>query len=150
MTLDCGCFSTYQSRVISVHSWYLTSLVNLTFCRFGTTFISHESHSATLQLSLISHQREALMCRMFFYEGCPFDLFTQRRFFEDQVLLLIVLHSHTILCSICCYIADPVPVLCIRSFLHDHWYHLFVSIEYHSFSHCAIRNIVQTIQFPLV
>ena len=31
MTLDCG-DSPLQSRVISVHSYYLTSLVNLSFC----------------------------------------------------------------------------------------------------------------------
>jgi len=36
------------------------------------------------------------MCRMIFYEGCHFDLFTLRRFFEDQVLPTIVLHFHTI------------------------------------------------------
>ena len=67
------------------------------------------------------------MCRWFFYEGCPFDLFTQYRFFEDQVRLTIDLHFSVT--SFTVYFSDPVPVLCIRSFLHDHWYHLFVSIE---------------------
>jgi len=37
MTLDCGIFDALdQSRVISVLSYYLTSLVNLSFCRFLT------------------------------------------------------------------------------------------------------------------
>ena len=37
MTLDCGIFRyTIQPRVISVLSYYLTSLVNLSFCSFSS------------------------------------------------------------------------------------------------------------------
>ena len=36
------------------------------------------------------------------------------------------------------------------SFLHDHWTHLFVSIQYHDFLQSAIWKIVQTKQNKLV
>ena len=40
MTLDCFIFRcSLQSRVISVLSYYLTSLVNLSFCRFFASFV---------------------------------------------------------------------------------------------------------------
>ena len=38
MTLDCTSFRLQQPRVISVHSYYLTSLVNLSFCGLDVTF----------------------------------------------------------------------------------------------------------------
>ena len=38
MTLDRTSFRLQQPRVISVHSYYLTSLVNLAFCRLDVTF----------------------------------------------------------------------------------------------------------------
>ena len=34
MTLDCRIFRSLQPRVIFLRSWYLTSLINLSFCRF--------------------------------------------------------------------------------------------------------------------
>ena len=39
MTLDRTSFRLQQPRVISVHSYYLTSLVNLSFCGLDVTFI---------------------------------------------------------------------------------------------------------------
>ena len=43
MTLGCATLRTLQPRVISVHSWYLTSLVNLSFCSFGLPSLLSES-----------------------------------------------------------------------------------------------------------
>ena len=66
MTLDCSypLIRSSQPRVISVHSYYLTSLVNLAFYRFDKSLFFYESHSAARSLHLISHQREALMGRV--------------------------------------------------------------------------------------
>ena len=53
---------TTQPRVISVHSWYLTSLVNLSFCRIddpSALFTFDASHPILIS---ISHQREVLLC----------------------------------------------------------------------------------------
>ena len=67
MTLDCSypLILSLQPRVICVHSYYLTSLVNLSFCRFDIPFfLSSEFYSAARSLHYISLQREALMCRI--------------------------------------------------------------------------------------
>ena len=40
MTLACRIFHLRQTRVISLNSWYLTSLINLSFCRFDDPLIS--------------------------------------------------------------------------------------------------------------
>ena len=57
ITLDCLFFQTFQSRVISVQSWYLTSLINLSFLRSTSLCMLH------LQTYSIhnSHQREVLI-----------------------------------------------------------------------------------------
>ena len=60
MTLDRSFFYSYRSRVISVHSWYLTSLVNLAFYSLNPFPCS----KSTLQHchSSLSHQRDGLVC----------------------------------------------------------------------------------------
>ena len=52
MTLDCTSFRLQQPRVISVHSYYLTSLVNLSFCGLDVTFSVVEIPSRSQRLML--------------------------------------------------------------------------------------------------
>ena len=60
MTLDCTSFRLQQPRVISVHSYYLTSLVNLSFCRLDVTFIFSKYLPITTTTSF--PKRESLVC----------------------------------------------------------------------------------------
>ena len=50
-----------SSGVISVHAWYLTSLINLAFCRL-TAPLFPQIHSFSTSHYCISLQREDLMC----------------------------------------------------------------------------------------
>ncbi len=59
-------FDNVQSRVISVLSWYLTSLVNLSFYRVDASCFLIEIHPVpqSFHHSLhLSHQQEVLLCR---------------------------------------------------------------------------------------
>ena len=153
-------YHTIQSRVISVHSWYLTSLVNLSFCRIDASFRYLEIRPHHHHTTIISLQREAHLCG---------DLFA-----VDRRWLSPVLHSGVILHprhSVNCLLTKLTEHIFLRDSLSDvtfaiqissiinsgciwrpfalslgdlpvHWYHLFVSIRYHKNTRKSICKTV--------